>query len=62
MYQFMNNHTAPNLRAFLHLNNEYNNICDLRNRETYLSIPKPNTGCGVFVATSVLCNVSFLIE
>ena len=43
MYKILNNHTAPNLRTSFRLNNECDNTYDLRNRETDLSLPKPNT-------------------
>ena len=43
MYKFLNNHTAPNLRTSFRLNIECDNTYDLRNRETDLSLPKPNT-------------------
>jgi hypothetical protein len=46
MYKILNNHTAPNLRTSFRLNNECDNIYDLRNRETDLSLPKPNTNFG----------------
>ena len=46
MYKILNNHTAPNLRASFRLNNENSNHYDLRNRETDLSLPKPNTDSG----------------
>ena len=46
MYKILNNHTAPNLRTSFRLNNECDNTYDLRNRETDLSLPKPNTDSG----------------
>ena len=46
MYKVLNNHTAPNLRTSFRLNNECDNTYDLRNRETDLSLPKPNTNSG----------------
>ncbi len=46
MYKILNNHTAPNLRTSFRLNNECENTYDLRNRETDLSLPKPNTDSG----------------
>jgi hypothetical protein len=48
MYKVLNNHmyTAPNLRTSFRLNNECENTYDLRNRETDLSLPKPNTDSG----------------
>jgi hypothetical protein len=44
MYTILNNHTAQNLRTSFRLNND--NTYDLRNRETDLSLPKPNTDSG----------------
>ena len=46
MYKILNNHTAPNVRTSFRLNNECDNTYDLRNRETDLSLPKPNTDSG----------------
>ncbi len=46
MYKILNNHTAPNLRTCFRLNNECDNTYDLRNRETDLTLPKPNTESG----------------
>ena len=46
IYKILNNHTAPSLKASFRLNNEHNNTYDRRNRETDLSLPKPNTDSG----------------
>ena len=47
MYKILNSHTAPNVRTSFRLNNECDNTYDLRNRETDLSLPKPNTDFGI---------------
>ena len=46
MYKILNNHTAPNIKTSFRLNNECANTYDLRNKETDLSLLKPNTDCG----------------
>jgi hypothetical protein len=46
MHTILNNHTAPTLRTSFRLNNECDNTYDLRNRETDLPLPKPNTDSG----------------
>ena len=43
MYKILNNHTAPNLRAFFVRMSDSQNDYQLQNRETDLIIPRPKT-------------------
>ena len=43
MYKVLGNHTAPNLKDIFSRRNASQNIYDLRNSETDLSLKKPKT-------------------
>jgi hypothetical protein len=41
MYKIINDHAAPNLKQLFRRCSEGDSLCDLRNRETDLVLPKP---------------------